>query len=277
MAIRLRDALGGQLDRLRVEPTSKRVRAEVGGGVVVAETDRAVLVWEPRRVVPTYAVPVDDLRGELRPSTSGPARLGEGTGFAIPDVTSLRVLDPRVPFSARLTEGEPLELVAEGGVVEAFRPADPDLAGYVVLDFDGARWFEEDEPIAGHPRDPFHRVDVRSSSRHVQLSLDGQLLAESRRPRLVFETLLPPRYYLPPQDVLARLVPSETRTTCAYKGEASYWSVDLRDRRVPDLVWSYGEPLPDAGELRGYLAFFDERVDLVVDGVARERPTTPWS
>jgi uncharacterized protein (DUF427 family) len=278
MAIRLRDALAGQLDRLRFEPTAKRVRAEVDG-VVVAESDRAVLVWEPRRVVPTYAVPVDDVRGELRPSTAAPAELGGGTGFAIPDVTALQVLDPRVPFGTRLTDGEPLELVVPAGdrIVEAFRPADGDLAGYVVLDFDGARWFEEDEEIVGHPRDPFHRVDVRISSRQVRLSLDGQVLAESRRPRLVFETLLPPRYYLPREDVVARLVPSDRQTICAYKGVASYWSVDLGDRVVPDLVWSYPEPLPDAVELRGCLAFFDERIDVIVDGVPRDRPVTPWS
>jgi uncharacterized protein (DUF427 family) len=89
--------------------------------------------------------------------------------------------------------------------------------------------------------------------------------------------MLPVRYYLPPEDVSAELLPSGTRTWCPYKGAAAYWSVALGDRTVPDLVWSYPDPLPDAPELRGCLAFFDERVDVVVDGVPRERPVTPWS
>jgi uncharacterized protein (DUF427 family) len=279
MAVRLRKLLGTHLDELRYEPTAKRVRAEVDG-VLIADSARAVLVWEPRRVVPAYAVPVEDVRGELRSAAARSETPAVGVGFAIPDVTTLRVLDPRIPFGVRFTDGQAVELAVPGSgrTVEAFRPSDPDLAGYVVLDFDCVdRWLEEDEPIVSHPRDPFHRVDVRASSRHVQLFGDGRLLADSRRPRLVFETLLPVRYYLPPEDVVADLRPSDTRTACAYKGEASYWSVDLGDRVLPELVWSYPDPLPDATQLRGCLAFFDERVDLVVDGVARERPVTPWS
>ena len=277
MAIRLSNVLGSELDLLRFEPTAKRVRAEVGG-VVVVDTDRAVLVWEPRRIVPTYAVPADDVRGELRPAE--PAAGPQHEGVRMPDFSARPVWDPSVPFGVRLTEGEAFDLVVPGAdrAVAAFRLADPELADHVILDFAGCdRWLEEDEPIVSHPRDPFHRVDVRSSSRHVQVFLDGQLLAESRRPRVVFETLLPPRYYLPREDVVARLVPSDSHTACAYKGVASYWSVDLGDRVVPDLVWTYPEPLPDAVALRDCLAFFDEKVDVVVDGVGRDRPVTPWS
>jgi uncharacterized protein (DUF427 family) len=218
MAVQLRKALTGPLDELRFEPTAKRVRAELDGQTVV-DSSRAVLVWEPRRVVPTYAVPADDLRGELVATQPSDGGVPEGSvGFAIPDVTALRVLDPRIPFGVRRTDGEPVELRADGGrALAGFRPADADLSGYVVLDFAGAdRWLEEDEEIAGHPRDPFHRVDVRASSRHVQLSLDGRLLADSTRPTLVFETMLPTRYYLPADDVTTQLVPSRTRTWCAY-------------------------------------------------------------
>jgi uncharacterized protein (DUF427 family) len=280
MGVRLRDSLTHPMDELRFEPTEKRVRAELDGQTVV-DSVRALLVWEPRRVVPTYAVPADDVRGDLvaAPPPDGAAPEAT-TGFAIPDVTALRVFDPRIPFAIRRTPGEPVELRAAGTgrTLAGFRPADADLAGYVVLDFGGAdRWLEEDEEIAGHPRDPFHRVDVRASSRHVQLSLDGRLLAESSRPALVFETMLPPRYYLPRDDVTVELIASGTRTWCAYKGEASYFSVDLGDRVVEDLAWSYRAPLPDAVELGGRIAFFDERVDLVVDGVPRPRPVTPWS
>jgi uncharacterized protein (DUF427 family) len=277
MATRLRDVLGGELDHLRFEPTAKRVRAEVDG-VVVADTERAMLVWEPRRIVPGYAVPREDVRVEQR-ATGREQALADTGGVMLPSLSARPVWDPRVPFGVRLTDGEAFELVVPGAerTVEAFAPAEPELSDYLILDFAGCSWFEEDEPISGHPRDPFHRVDVRASSRHVQLHLDGTLLADSRRPLVVFETSLPPRYYLPPEDVVASLQPSARHTICAYKGHASYWSVDLGDRTVPDLAWCYEDPLPDAVELRGRVAFFDERVDVTVDGVARDRPVTPWS
>jgi uncharacterized protein (DUF427 family) len=280
VATQTRQLLGRHLADLRYEPTAKRVRAELDGAVVL-DSDRAVLVWEPRRVVPTYGVPVDDVHGELVPAPAVPAPdPGAPVGYAIPDVTSLPVLDPRIPFDEHSTDGERVELRTADGerAMSGFRPADPELHGLVIWDFAGAdRWLEEDEEVSGHPRDPFHRVDVRASSRHVQLLLDGQVLADSTRPRLVFETLLPVRFYLPPDDVTAELRPSATRTWCPYKGEASYWSVAVGDRVVPDLVWSYPQPLADAVELGGCRAFFDERVDLVVDGVPRARPVTPWS
>ena len=279
MTVRMRDLVGGVVDQLRYEPTAKRVRGEADG-VTVAVSDRALLVWEPRRVVPAYAVPVEDLRGPL---TAGPVAAQDvpaDTGFAIPDVTALRVLDPRVPFAVRSTPGEPVALQVPGRdrVVEGFCPADPALGGYVVLDFAGCdAWFEEDEPVHGHPRDPFHRVDVRAGSRSVRVSADGQVLAESARPSLVFETLLPVRWYLPAGDVVADLEPSPTRTWCAYKGEAHYWSVRTDAGLVPDAVWTYPDPLPDAVQLQGLLCFFDERFDVAVDGVPRPRPVTPWS
>ena len=124
-------------------------------------------------------------------------------------------------------------------------------------------WLEEDEVIRGHPRDPYHRVDVRRSSRHVRIELDGRVLADTTRPTLVFETGLPTRYYLPREDVQVELKPSETTTICAYKGGASYWSVPGGD----DLVWGYEQPLPDAAGLAGLVAFYDEKVQVTVDGV----------
>ena len=157
----------------------------------------------------------------------------------------------------------------------AFRADDPALAGYVIVDFDGFdAWYEEDERNVGHPRDPFHRIDIVHSSRHVRVERDGVLLAESTRPALLFEPPLPVRYYLPPEDVRDDLLsPSETRTFCAYKGEASYLS--LADEA--DIAWTYPAPLREAAEVTGRVAFFNERVDLVVDGTPLERPVTPWS
>jgi len=116
-------------------------------------------------------------------------------------------------------------------------------------------------------------IDVLRSSRHVRVELDGRLLAESTRPMLLFETLLPVRFYLPRDDVQVRLEPSDTATYCAYKGRASYYSVPDGPR---DVAWTYHDPLHDAEPVRDRICFFDERVDVIVDGVHRERPITPW-
>jgi uncharacterized protein (DUF427 family) len=159
------------------------------------------------------------------------------------------------------------------------RCGDPELSGFVLLDWDAFdRWREEEEEVVGHPRDPFHRVDVRRSARHVEVSLDGVPLAVSEQPTLVFETGLPVRYYLRPEDVeMDRLVPSSKTTTCAYKGVASYWSVDLGGRVERDLAWCYPEPLPENAELAGLIAFFNERCDITVDGELQQHPRTQWS
>lgn len=268
MSIRVQDTMWGALGELRHEPTEKRVRATVGEDAVVDST-RALLVWEPRRVVPSYAVPVADVRGELRPASAA--------AEPWPGAAASPVLHPGIPFGVHSADGEPLALEAGGARRDAvaFRLADPELAGYVVLDFGGFdAWYEEDEPIVSHPRDPFHRVDVRRSSRPVRIELDGVLLAESERPRVVFETNLPVRFYLPRDDVAAELRPSEKRTRCAYKGEASYWSPEADGSLRENLAWSYEQPLEDAATLTGLVAFFDELVDVTLDGGRRERPRT---
>ena len=275
MAVELGRVLFGQLGGLRFQPTQKRVRATVDGDAVV-DSARAVLVWEPRRIVPQYAVPADDISAELvpaPPSTEAAAPLDA--------IGSRKVLSPG-HFRTHTTEGEELTVRAPAGEREAaaFRLADPDLAGYVELDFAAFdQWLEEDEPIVSHPRDPFHRVDVRRSSRSVVVEHEGTVLAESARTRRLFETSLPARTYFSPEDVrFDQLLPSDTETACAYKGRtSSYWAVERADGRRVDVAWSYEHPLPDAAELAGLVAFFDERVDVVVDGERRERPITPWT
>ena len=279
MSIQVRELLASGFGELRYEPTAKRIRAVLGGDTVVDST-RALLVWEPRRVVPSYAVPAGDVRGDLVPAGPAGPRPGEDVGAALPDVTARPVLDPRIPFTVHSTDGEVTDLVAAGQERPGagFRPADKDLAGMVILDF-GAfdAWYEEDELNVGHPRDPFHRIDVLPSSRQVQLELDGEVLADSSRPALLFETMLPTRYYLPRADVTAELIPSDTLTWCAYKGQASYFSVSVGGRLVPDIAWSYPDPRHDAVQVRDLIAFFDERIDVVLDGERRVRPVTPWS
>jgi uncharacterized protein (DUF427 family) len=268
MSSRVRDVLMRELDELRYEPTEKRVRAMLGDQAA-ADSTRAMLVWEPRRIVPSYAFPSEDVSAELvpEPSTDG-------------DAEAPPVLSPGVPFATHTADGETLGVRMQGETRDraAFRLADPDLDGYVVFDFFAFdAWYEEDEQIVGHPRDPFHRIDTRQSSRHVRIELDGELLADSSRPRLLFETNLPPRYYLPREDVVAKLAPSSKLTRCAYKGEASHWSVEVAGPGGENLAWSYEQPLPDSIEIVGLVAFYNERVDVIVDGERRERPHTEWS
>ena len=273
MGVRMMDLLSGNLGALRYEPTAKRVRASLGGEPV-ADTRDARLVWEPRRVVPTYAVPAAALRAQLVPA--GAESGDEEAGFRLPDVSSRPVLDPSIPFAVHTCPGTVFDVIAgeETGARAAFRPDDPDLAGYVILEFDAFEWREEDERIVSHPHDPFGRIDVLRSSRHVRIEHDGRLLAESSRPMLLFETLLPVRFYLPREDVVVRLEPSDTATYCAYKGRASYFSVPDGPR---DVAWTYHEPLHDAEPVRDRICFFDELLDVTVDGERRARPVTPWT
>jgi uncharacterized protein (DUF427 family) len=139
-------------------------------------------------------------------------------------------------------------------------------------------WFEEDDEVFVHPRHPYHRVDVLHSSRHVRIEVEGETIADTHQPRLLFETGLPTRYYIPKVDVhMDRLVRSGTHTGCPYKGSASYWSVQVRDRVIADLVWSYPNPHPEAFKIENLLAFYNEKVDIYVDGVLKPRPVTAWS
>jgi len=140
------------------------------------------------------------------------------------------------------------------------------------------QWLEENEEVIVHPRDPYHRIEVRSSSRQVTVEVDGELLAESSNAIALFECSLPPRWYLPEEEVRAELVPNENvRTGCAYKGWANYHDVRAGDRIEPFLAWRYEEPLDGVERIRGLVCFFNERVDLRLDGELQERPTTQWS
>jgi uncharacterized protein (DUF427 family) len=259
----MRDLLGGALQSLRYEPTDKRLRIYVGEEPV-ADTVNGLLVWEPRRVVPTYAVPERDVSARL-----------ESAG-RVDDLSDLPVLVPTNPFTAHSCTGEMLDVIvgAARRPSAAFRPDDPDLTGYVTFDFSAFAWREEDEPIVAHPHDPFKHIDILASTRHVRVESEGRLLAESSRPLLLFETLLPVRCYLPRADVVVDLEPTDTVSYCAYKGRASYFSVP---DGPADVAWTYHQPLREAEPVRDYVAFFNERVDVIVDGQRRQRPTTPWS
>ena len=142
------------------------------------------------------------------------------------------------------------------------------VPGHVAFDWhvmDG--WFEEDEEVFVHPRDPYKRVDALRSSRHVRVEIDGVVLAESTQPTILFETSLQPRYYLPKVDVRMDLLePTDHATRCPYKGQARYWSARVGDRLVENVAWSYPAPFPESQPVMGLVCFYNERVDLTVDG-----------
>jgi len=144
------------------------------------------------------------------------------------------------------------------------------VAGHVRFDWDAMDgWFEEDEEVFTHPRDPHTRVDVLASSRHVRVELGGVVIAESSGARLLFETGLPVRYYLPKTHVRMDLLEATaTETHCPYKGQAEYWSVRVGDDLYQDIAWSYRAPFAEAQKVAGLVSFYGDDVEIFVDGAA---------
>lgn len=243
--------------RVRVEEGRKRVRVYLGG-VLVADTTRPRLVWEAP-YYPTYYLPAEDVRAKLEPT--GRTERSPSRGEA--QLYDVVAYGARAEGAARQYPDSPLEA----------------LRGLVRLDFNAmSEWFEEDEPIYVHPRDPYTRVDILASSRHIRVEIDGVTVADSHQPRILFETGLPPRYYLPFTDIRMDLLrPSSTQTHCPYKGTAEYWSVDTGTAVHEDVVWFYRTPLPESQKIAGLASFYNEKVDVYVDGVLEERPRTPFS
>jgi len=275
MATSMNKLLWSAIGDLRIHPIRKWVRAMAGDRTVV-DSRRVRLVWEPKRVVGSYAVPEEDIAGELIAAQSNPVEerpvgFEHGTG----------VLDPSTPFGAHSASGTALTIrTPEGDLPSAaFRPDDSDMAGYVIVDWDAfSQWYEEDEPVMGHPHDPFDRIDCLRSTRRVQVSHKGVSLADTSRPTLLFETPITTRFYIPRADVAMDLLePSDTHTVCAYKGQASYWSARVGPDLLTDIAWYYPDPLHDALPVRDLIAFFTERLDLTIDGEPQRRPRTPWS
>jgi uncharacterized protein (DUF427 family) len=237
------------------EPTERWIRVAFGGRFV-ADSRRARLLvqYGPGRL-PTYFLP----RADVDETALTNAR----------DVAERQVWDLRVG-----------DRVAEAAAW-AFRelPAGLEaLADHVTFSWRKVAWYEEDEEVLVHARDPYSRVDVIASTRHVEVSVADVVLADSHRPHLLFETSLPTRYYLPAEDVRTELLePSETTSRCPYKGLARYWSVTVGGQRYDDLAWSYPDPIAENPRIAGLIAFFDERVDTRVDGELQPRPRSPWS
>jgi uncharacterized protein (DUF427 family) len=245
---------------LYFDPVPYRLRG-LFAGETVFDTLHAKLLYETAHL-PVYYVPEDDLRHELlEPSETRTHCPHKGDAY----YRSVRVGD-RLEPDAVWTYREPIAPASFLAGHAAFYWAKLD------------EWLVEDEPVLGHPRDPYHRIDTYRTTRPVRVSLDGETIAESSRAVALFESGLPPRFYLPPEDVRTELLePSETKTRCAYKGVASYWHVRIGDTLYDDLAWTYEEPDDDGRPIRGLICFFNERVDLELGGEAQERPITQWS
>jgi uncharacterized protein (DUF427 family) len=247
--------------RVELEPTPRRL-CVVFAGEVVADTTRGLMMHETRHL-PVYYFPIADLRADLMVRTDHTTHCpykGQASYW------SLKVGE-RVSENAIWAYEDPYE-------------EKPELKGVAAFYWNRVdRWYEEDEEVFVHPRDPYHRVDVVESSRPVRVVLGGETVAETRRARFLFETGLPVRYYIPREDVrMSLLAPSDTKTRCPYKGQAAYWSARVGGKDFPDIVWSYPDPIPECPKIRGLLSFYNENVDAIfVDGKEQERPKTKWS
>ena len=247
-------------ERVVLEPSQRRVRTYLNGHPV-ADSKAMLLLREPGRI-PLYYFPGEDVRMELlEPSDH----------------------QERSPFKG---EGVFWHVAASGQRAEnaAFTFRDPPkevprLDRHIAFVWEKMdAWFEEDEEVFVHARDPYKRIDVVESSRHIKVMIDGEAVAETRRPRLLFETGMPTRYYIPKADVRLELLgPSGNLTRCPYKGEAHYYTIKGGDKLHEGLVWSYRHPIPECPKIAGMLCFFNEKVDIYEQGMLLQRPETPWS
>jgi uncharacterized protein (DUF427 family) len=234
--------------RVRVERSPKWVRVFLGG-VVVADSTDVRMVWEGPHY-PVYYFPLADVRTDLLHATDE-VRQSPSRGDA--HLFDVRVGDRVASAAAYRHTESPIEELRE-------------LVAFTWSAMD--QWFEEDEEVRVHARDPYTRIDTLPSSRPVRIEVDGVAIAESTHPTLLFETGLPTRYYLPKLDVnVDRLEPTDRSTACPYKGTARYWSVKIGDTVHPDIAWAYDYPLPESLRIAGLICFYNDRVDLFVDGV----------
>ena len=245
-------------DGVHIELSPRRVRAFLDNKVI-ADSQQVLLVFETKRP-PVYWFPKADVRMDLLAphepaagAASGTLRWRSNTGDRVVDNLAWTYPDAAGDLS----------------------PLRDHIAFYWnAID----AWYEEDEQVFVHPRDPYSRVDTVHSSRHVRVEVDGQVVADTERPILLFETGLPTRYYIPKLDVRMDLLePTSTVTHCPYKGSAVYWTLQVAGKTYKDFVWSYPRPIAEIPKIENLLCFYNEKVDLYVDGVQQERPVSPFS
>jgi len=239
----------------RMEPAPRRVRATLAGRTVV-DTTRAVYLWEWPNY-PQYYVPIEDVAADAVVDEEHEQKLSRGRARRL----GLRVGDVLRQGAGRVYTDDSL----------------PGLAGLVRFEWDALdAWYEEDEEVFVHPRNPYTRVDAVRSTRRVRVELDGVLLGESSSPVMVFETGLPTRYYLNRSEIdFTVLEHSPTVTACPYKGRTTdYWSIRTPVAVHPDLAWSYSFPTASMQAIAGLVSFYNEKIDILLDGRMIERPVT---
>ena len=252
------DATTGSRGRVRVEPALKRVRIMLGG-VVVADTTDAAYVWE-NPSYPQYYIPLADiLPGALKETGTTSRSPSRGTAQHY----SVHGGDRVAEDAAWCFTDSPIEALRDRVRFD-----------WWAMD----AWFEEDEEVFVHPRSPYTRVDILRASRTVRIEVAGEVVAETTHPMFLFETGLPRRTYIPKLDVrMELLTPTSSVTMCPYKGTARYWSIRAGGTLHPDLAWSYDAPFRESAPIAGLVAFFDEKVDVFVDGALQPRPKTAFS
>ncbi len=239
-------------------PVPRRIRAMLNGRTVL-DTTSALYVWE-HPSYPQYYIPVADIDPAVLVDEQHEQKLSRGTAHRY----GLTVGDVGRPGALRIYQDSTVAGLAHTARFE-----------WSALD----QWFEEDEQVFVHPRDPYTRVDAIRSTRHIQVHLNGVLLADSSSPVLVFETGLPTRYYLGRTDVVyTHLAPSDTVTECPYKGTTSgYWTARIKEQTYPDIAWAYDFPTRQLLPIAGLVAFYNEKVDITLDGKQLPRPQTQFS
>lgn len=247
--------------RVEIEPCAKRIRVAFNGETV-ADTTGVLLARETGRT-PVYYFPPEDVRLDLM------VRSDHGTHCPFKGDASYHTLEVagRRAENAVWSYEQPFSECAA-------------IKGHLAFFWDRMdSWFEEDEEVFVHARDPYVRIDVLASSRRVEVVAAGLTMADSQRGMFLFETGLPTRYYLPPDDIRMDLLSaSDTKTACPYKGQADHWSLHHDDGTIEDIAWSYAAPLPEVAKIKDYVCFYNERVDsLFLDGAPLTKPTTKWS
>ena len=242
--------------RVRVEKSDKRVRAMLGGEIVV-DSFKPLLVWEVP-YYPTYYFPAEDVQTDLLVET-GETRRSPSRGEATQYVVKAGI--------------------GEGAAYAFLEPEIKELQGYYAFVWKTLdHWFEEDEEVFVHPRDPYSRIDIVPSGRRVRVEIEGVTVADTTNASFLFETGLPTRYYIPKTDVrMALLTPTDLATACPYKGTARYWSATIDGETHDNIVWGYDSPLPESQKVAGLVAFYNEKVDIFIDEVSLDRPKTHFS
>jgi uncharacterized protein (DUF427 family) len=229
---------------LYAEPLRRRLRAELGGSTVV-QSDDAVLLFEPGRYPVAYFPLAGFAEGALRQTDhrSQHRDLGDTAWFEVIGAT---------------------RQAARGAWQHVALPAQAAILGDKVAlawrAMDG--FYEEDDRILGHAADPYHRIDIRRTSRRLAVRASDRVVADTSNPLVLYESGFAPRWYMPRADVVAEaLTQVELQTFCPYKGIASYYDID----GIRHAAWSYRTPFDEMAAIGDLVSFEPDKVEVILD------------